>query len=418
MRRKLFACGTAVAVVAIVGCEGIIDPIGDPVDLTYAQCVGATDAPTWFAFQDGDGEWQRVTASSSGAFNFSISSGKGGIALVTPDAGLFVVYATTDELKANLPACTGSVRSVASNVTGYSSLDNMSIALGNSSTVVFGSQTAPAPFTLNTVDATASDLAITRYRTSSSVTGTFEAFPNNVIIRRNVTGATTPTLDFSSSTEAGAPLQRTVTATNLSAGEGLNVYSNLGLKTTLANIAVYEASAAFSSGSVTAPFYGVAGSRLSAGETQMVMVGASRTVSSSTSENRFTSFVFTDPVDHTVSFGPALGTVTVTGTSRPSASYAVQAAYDRLFDAVFSQGNGSSFRQAEVLATSGYLDGATSVTLTVPNLSSLSGFSSTWLLVPGVSSTWTFLAADADLAVLNSKPIAYQGADRTSTFTP
>jgi hypothetical protein len=141
-------------------------------------------------------------------------------------------------------------------------------------------------------------------------------------------------------------------------------------------------------------------------------------VAGSVNESRIATFVYTNPADLSLTLGPALGPVTVTGTSRPSATYTAQTAYDNLYDVVFSQGNGSDYRQSEVLATNAYLDGATTVTLTVPNLVGVSGFSSSWLLVPGVSSTWAFLATDADLSLLNSKPITYQGADRIGTFTP
>jgi hypothetical protein len=119
-----------------------------------------------------------------------------------------------------------------------------------------------------------------------------------------------------------------------------------------------------------------------------------------------------------LTLGPALGAVTVAGSSRPAATYNVQASYDKLFDVIFSQGNGSTARQIEVLATSAYLDGATTVTLAVPNLSGVAGFSSDWLLVPGVSSFWDFFAADADASLLRGRPIAFQGAQRASTFTP
>src|SRR5204863_6808957 len=98
---------------------------------------------TWFASQDGDGPWERVTASSSGAFNFAFGTGRGGIAMVTPGAGLFLVYATSDELKANLPACNGSVRTVTGSVSGFTVEDNVSISMGSSNDVAFGPDGTP-----------------------------------------------------------------------------------------------------------------------------------------------------------------------------------------------------------------------------------------------------------------------------------
>jgi hypothetical protein len=417
MRKLLFACVT-VALAGVVGCEEVIGPIGDPVNLSYAPCLGASDNPIWFAFQDGDGSWQRVNATASGSFDFAIASGKGGIAIVNPDNELFVLYATTEEFQANMPACNGgSVRTVTGSVTGYATADNVQLAMGTSDDVVFGSEAPPAFFSLAGVDATVSDLVAVRYRTSSGSGTAFEAFPNNVLMRRNVSGTSTAIVDFSSATEAGAPLRREVIVTNTVAGEDLGVYSYVALNSTLANISVFETGAALVSGSVIGAFYGVPSARLNSGETQMARVIATK-VAGSTNESRVATFVFTDPADLSLTLGPALGPVTVTGSSLPAATYNAQTAYDNLYDVVFSQGNGSAYRQSEVLMTNAYVDGATTVTLAVPNLVGVSGFSSSWLLAPGISSTWTFLATDADLSLLNSKPITYQGADRIGTFTP
>lgn len=417
MRRLLVACAAPIVLLGLAACDATTDPdLGEPVDLSFAPCVGASDSPTWFAFQDGDGSWTRVTA-SAGAFNFAIASGRGGIAMYTPADGLFIVYATTEELQANLPACGGNVRNVSGTVTGYASLDNIDLSMGNASDFFSGAErTPPADFLIETVDANVTDLVGVRYR-SSATTTEFELFPNNIFIRRGVTGTTTPTVDFASSTEAGVPSQRNVSVGAMSAGEYITVLSNIALKTVTANIAVYESSA-IASGSVIAPFYGVPASRLETGESQMLVVEALRDINTNTYERRIATSVFVDPTDRTITLGPALGNVTVTGTSRPSATYTIQNEYDNLFDVVFSQGSGLSARQAEVLATRAYLDNATSVTLTVPNLVGVSGFSSSWLLTTGVSSNWNFLATDADLSFLNSKALTYRRADRSSTFTP
>jgi hypothetical protein len=404
--------------VAVVGCEDVIGPVGDPVDLSYAACLGASDNPEWLAVQDGDGSWQRVTPSASGSFDFTLSSGKGGIAIFTEDRGLYFVFATTEELQANLPACNGSVRNVSGQATGFATADNVQFWMGNSQDVIFAGLPAPQSFTLPAVDATATDLIAVRYRTSSGAGVSFEAFPDNIFIRRNVSGTSTSTVDFASSTEAGLPLQRTVNVTNITAGEALRVVSYVGLSSTVGSIADYETNPSFTSGSMIAPFYGVSGSRLGAGESQMIYVEAEHAISSNSKEYRAVTSVFTDPSDRSITLGPTLGTVTVSGTSSPSASYNVQAAYDNLFDVVFSQGSGTSFRQAEVIATSAYLDGATSVTLTVPNLSGVNGFSSSWMIVPGIETSWDFVATDADFSVVNFGPMTYQRAERYGLFTP
>ena len=420
MRKTLLACATMVGLIGIMACDDLVDPItGDPVALSYAPCLGSVDVPSWFAYQDGTGAWTNVTATASGAFNFSVASGKGGVAIYTEDTGLLIVYATTDELKANLSQCNGGgVRDVSGQVTGYASNENVTLSMGGSSTNVFGNVPAPASFTVGSVDADVRDLTGVRYRTSGGTGGVaFEAFPTNVFLRRDVAGTTTSLVDFSSPTEAGAPLQRTLNVTNLAANEELKVYSYLALATTTANLARFEATAALLSGSSTAPFYGVAASRLNAGDVHMLQVNAEKSLSA-TIETRFKTVLFTDPTDQSMTLGAALGSVSVLGSAQPSATYTIQAGYDNFFEAFFTQGNGAAFRQVDVVMTKGYAGAVTSVTVAVPNMTGTTGFLSAWYLAAGVPSTWYFLATDANLSILNGKPIAYQGAERVGSFTP
>jgi hypothetical protein len=422
MRKLLLACVSAVSLMGVAACDGSTEPpTGTPVDLSFAPCAGGNQAPSWFAFQDGDGSWKQVTENSSGAFNFSIASGRGGLAHYDPANGLVVMYATTDELKASMPACNGGlVRTVSGQVTGYTSADNIFLIAGQSSAKIFANTVpAPASFSLADVDPIVSDLVGVRYRLTGGTPGTaFERRPSNIFVRRGVTGTSTGLVDFSSTTEAGAPAAGTVGVTNLSAGEELSVLSYLALPTTMANIAEYDAPAALVTGSTTATFYGLPLARLDPSDRHMLSVNAHATASSSSQTNRFATILFRDPGAQSITLGPLLGSVTVSGTSRPTATYTVQAAYNGLFDVLFSQGNSSSFRQVEVAATRAYLGTGTTVTLTVPNLAGTPGFSSSWLLNTGVSSTWSFLATDAGLAVLGVGPLTYQGAERSTDFTP
>lgn len=419
MRRSLFAFVAPLALVGLVACDAVTDPDepGTPVNLSFAPCVGSQGAPTWFAYQDGTTSWTRVTATTSGAFNFTLSRGRGGIATYAPGEGLFIRYASTAELQAIVPNCSGTVRNVSGNVTGYAALDNISIVMNNSQSTVFGSQTAPAPFTLEAVESNVIDLVAVRYRTTASGAA-FEAFPSNVFVRRGVSGSTTPVVDFSSATEAGAPLQRSLTVTNISAGEELELFSYLATSTTTANMAVYEAAAAVSSGSAIAPFYGLAANRLVSGESQMLSIAAVRNINANTRESRFGALVYTDVTDKQFTFGPSLGAVSISGSSRPSASYTPQAGYENVWDVAFEQGSAGSPREIEVLVTKAYVGTASIVSLAVPDLSGVSGFESSWLLIPGSTANWSFLATNGDISILNRKAAAYVGADRSSTFTP
>ncbi|HET9424999.1 MAG TPA: hypothetical protein VFO55_06470, partial [Gemmatimonadaceae bacterium] len=262
MRRMLLAVIAPVVLGGLAACDNVNEPDpGEPVAISFAPCVGSPDTPTWFAAQDGSGSWTRVTPNASGAFNFTIASGRGGMAMYTPDEGLFVVYASTAELQANTATCGGSVRSVSGTVTGYATLDNVNFQMGTGTGIVFGSTTAPAPFTIQNVEANASDLIAVRYRTAAG-SATFEAYPDKVVLRRGVTGSTTPEISFASATEAFTPVQRNLNVTNLAVGEALGLYSYIGMQTTLSNIALYEGSSSFVSGSVTAPFYGLSSGAL------------------------------------------------------------------------------------------------------------------------------------------------------------
>ena len=319
MRRSLFALIAPVALTIVAGCEPSTDPDpGTPVNLSYAPCLGGADMPEWFAYQDGSAEWTRVNMSSSGAFNFTLRRGKGGIATYTADNGLFILYATTEELQANLPTCAGgSVRAVSGTVTGYAPLDNMDLVMGSVSTTVFGSQAAPASFAISDVGAAETDLVGIRYRTAATTT-TFERYPSRIFIRRGVTGTATSLVDFASTTESFAPVPQAVTVTNLTAGESLNIFSNVVMASTTANVSRYAAAAASFSGTVSAPFYGVPGAALAGTETQMLEVSALKS-GSSTQDIRLGTLVYTSSTDKTLTFGPTLGPISLTGTSRPAA---------------------------------------------------------------------------------------------------
>ena len=412
MRRLTAGLLASFALTGLVACDGTTDPDpGNPVDLTYAPCVGAPEYPAWFAFQDGDGAWTRVQP-TNGAFEFTISQGRGAIAYHT-DEGLAVEYASTEEFEANLTDCVGSVRSVAGTATTYSTLDNVRVVMGNSQDYIDGGSTpAPGAFSLDAVGPDVTDLIAVRYRLTNT-----EEFPTSIVLRRSVTGSTTAPVDFGS-VEAAVPVQRNVNVTNVFAGEDLRVLSQLTTPTTVAPIAFFAPATALVSGATIAPFYGVSASRLAAGEGHRLFALAERVVSTTATESRFTSAAFVDPVDRAVTLGPSLGGVVVSGTSRPAATYTIQAEYDNLWTVAFEQSTTTNFRRIEVVMTRGYAGSGSTVTLAVPNLSGVAGFQQTWLLVPGTPADWEFLATDADPVVLAGAPLSYQGATRGARFTP
>jgi hypothetical protein len=404
---------------SLIACDASTDPDpGTPVDLTYAACRNAADVPLWLAVQDGDGEWTRVNA-TNGAFNFTLTQGKGGVATFTSENGLRVTYATTDELVTMMPSCNGaSVRSVSGTVSDYALLDDISLQMGDHAFTVQGSDPAPAAFSIDEVDAGVTDLVGIRFRTAAGTQG-FESYPDRVVLRRGISGSTTPEIDFGSTPDVFTPVQRSLNVTNVMTGETVRLYSNVALGTTMGNIAIYQAATAQFPGAVSVPFYGLtsASGALAAGESQMLLVQAFRSTSS-TVETRVATVVYTDAADKAVTLGPSLGPITIAGSSHPSATYTIQDEYDNIFDVAFQQDNGTSSSQVEILMTRSYLGAGATVTLGVPDLSGASGFQAAWLPVRGSSAIWSFVVTGADVSALNMRPVTYLAADRSGIFTP
>ena len=406
------------AFAALTACDSVgpTDPGGAPVTINWAQCINDVDFPTWFAFQDGTGAWVRVTP-TNGVFTFAINSGKGGVATFASNR-LSIIYATGAEMDANKPTCTGSRRTVNGTVSGYATLDDINIQMDQTGASVSGTTAAPAPFQLTGVAPGAVDVLGVRSR-STATTSTFTLTPNAVFIRRAQSTSPMAVIDLNSTTESGAPLSKTLTVANAASNDNLYVTTSLNTPTTGITLAQSSTSLGTVTGNVSALSYGLASTRLATGDMQMLSVFAIKTVSSSVSENRFVTVTYTDVVDRSVTLGSTLGTVTVTGTARPGATYTIQAGYDQIFEFDLDQGTGAAARAIVSVMTRGYAGAtATGVTLAVPDLTGVAGFQSAWLMSPGLSANWSFIAASATLDAINSKPQAYTAASRSSTFTP
>ena len=402
----------------MVACSsdtGTTDP-GTPVKIDWAPCINDLDAPSWFAVQNGAGAWARVVP-TSGVFSFTVTAEKIGIARYANGA-LNVDYQTAAELQTNSPKCNSARRTVTGTLIGYSPLDNINIQADAGSAFVSGTQTAPAPFALSLVTPDPFDVLAVRSR-STKVGSTFQVTPTSVLIRRAQNSASLALLDLNSATESGAPLSKTVTVANAATGENIFVAGSLSTPTTDALISSYSTTLGPVTGNVSAPFYGLAGTRLATSETQVVGVIASQNPTASTTDSRYAAVNFTDVADKTATLGVALGPVSLTGSARPAASYTIQSGYDQLFELDLDQGSGVSSRSIQVVMSRAYLGAtATQVTLAVPDLTGLTAFNPNWQLNPGTSAAWTFFAANATLDIYRHNRQTYVGASRSSTFIP
>ena len=418
MRRTFLGAIVFVALGAMVACTtdtGTTAP-GSPVTINWAPCINDVDAPSWFAVRDGTGGWIRILP-TNGAFTFTVKSVKVSIATYA-NGTLSVAYATPTEFNAYAPTCASARRTVNGSVTGYTSLDAINIQAEQSGVFVSGSQTAPASFTLSNVTPAVFDVVAVRSR-STVVGSTFQSTPTSVFVRRGQTTSPLGLVDLNSATEAGAPLSKTATIVNAATNENLFIEASLNTATTGIPMASYSSTLGTVTGNVTAPFSGVASTRLTTGETQTLDVQASKPTSSTVTDSRFATATYTDVADKTVTLGPALGAVTVTGTSRPTGSYAIQPGYDQLFELDLDQGTGVTARYIQIIMTRGYAGASASqVALDVPDLTGLPGFGTSWLLAPGSAATWTFYAANATIGIFVHNNQTYMGASRTSNFVP
>lgn len=417
MRRTLVGSIAVAGLVAAGACasDGPTTPDGTPVTLNWTPCINDPGFPTWFAVQDGDGAWTRVT-SANGVFSFTISSGRAGVATYV-NGQLTILYATTPEIDGYKPSCTGSKRTVTGTVTGYSSSQDIDIEMDGSGASVSGTTTQPASFQLLNVTPGASDvLAVRSTQTANSTT--FQVIPSSVFIRRAQSASSLTTIDLNSTAEASSPLQRTVTIANVANNETLFALAGLLTPTSSIAISQYGAGIGTVTGNIGVLFYGLPSTRLVAGESQELLVVSTTTTSASAASYRYVATIFTDVADKTVTLGPVPNTVTIGGSARPSASYAIQSGYDQIFQLDLDQQSGLSTKNIEVIATRGYLDpSATAVTLSVPDLAGVAGFSTTWLMTTGSSATWTFYAG-SDALIAGAAAQGFTAAARTGAFTP
>lgn len=417
MRRIFLGAVTSVALLAMGACTSdVTPPIGTPVTINWTPCINDADFPAWFAVQDGSGAWTKV-ASTGGVFTFTVNSGKAGVATYA-NGQLTIAYATSTELNGFKPSCTGSRRTVSGTVTGYSSADDIEIQMEQGSASISGTSLAPASFQLTNVAPGAVDVLAVRSR--SSVTPfTIQVTPSAVFIRRAQSTSPLAAIDLNSTVESGAPLSRTVTVSNAANNENLFALSDLSTSTSSITMSLYSVVLGTVTGNVAALFYGLPSTRLSTGETQNLLVGSTKTLSASSSESRFAATTFTDVADKTVALGPTLGTVTVAGSARPSASYVIQTGYDQIFQLDLDQGSGSASKSIQLLMTRSYAGAsATAVTLLMPDLTGVAGFLPAWQLSTGTTATWTFYAGSDALGGFNGTTQAYTAASRYATFTP
>ena len=423
--------------------------------------------PIWFAIQDGaSGTWTRVNPSASGTkFQFNITQPKGGVAYVTTTTSpsvasasrslagrlstslkqelllrnramrtnayaarslaagydLTIVYGTQTELNGQgtqicLP---GAGKTVNGSVAGVNA------AGGQAATVSLGPSVADASaagtFQLTDVPDGALDLVAAR---STTNTTTFSTSVDKLIIRRGVNASnnsTLPVLDFGSA-EAFDPVQGNLTIGNIGSDLAIVLTSYF----TAAGSGAAGATVGGSFIPSTGPFkyFGVPASKQAAGDLHLALAIAFPGLTS-TDQARVAALYFKDPTDRTVTLGAALGAQTISAAAttpyvRFRATGPIPAEYGKLLELDFSQGTAA--RNVSIAATEGYLAGATTYDITVPDFSGVAGWDNNWGPKTGSQTEWqVFTYGFTGIGLGSINPVdgaTFKGAFRSGTITP
>jgi hypothetical protein len=366
------------------------------VSFSFANC-DPSGVPIWFAAQSGNGAWTRVVPGSNSTCTFAVAAATG-VAWVTQDGPGFatnVIYASGDEITSIAlgSQCTGVNPAI-----GTKSLTGTVTGVGGFATVVIAGalvdhQVIQGPsYTLDGVPSGRRDLIATSYMRNQS------GFPSiqKLILRRDVSYATTiPQLSFGSP-EAVIPPFVTVTRNNLGADQPsieVSLITRNGASQTY-----YSAPG----GPNVSAYYGIPDTLLQAGDLHVVTNFAASATGSSF---RLTTSVRHSAVPDTVTFGPAPSqpSVTQVGSSpylRLRTQLPLQSAYNSAVAAEYLQ-NANAFA---VVSTAGYSGTApANWTVDIPDLTA-AGYDATWGLKSGAAD-WQVTAVGGDvLPLLGAAP--------------
>lgn len=366
-------------------------PTGGGIAWTYC----GTDRPLFFAVQDGTGPWTRVAPGNDGVFRFDVTQARGGVATVQANGTantLNVYYLTAAEIQQfGTQFCDEpSSRTLTGTISGAAATDLTYVGFGNRSTTVVPSQTTA--WSLANVQGGARDLIASR--------STFALNGLNVnytlaglIVRRGVQASTgtssQPVLDFAGA-EAFAPAAANVTLAN-AGGELLTLITQF---TTATGSSAPIGLEVTPSATTTRTWRGVPGTRTRAGDFHTLVASATASAQNSLVGRQIT-FYSAAVADRTLTFGPALATVSTAsvgggGMVRLRSQYTIQSAYDRFYVAQYQQQSNGRINQVQV--SRGYLQNASGYDITVPDLAAVSGWQAAFGLATGVNVTWTFAA--------------------------
>lgn len=405
---------------AVVTLTVTAAPSGGSVTRTF--CGSGAALPIWVASQNGSGPWVQLAPGSGNTYTFDVTT-VGALAWViqtgADDFALTVTYGSAAELNQGSSCATinPTGRTATGTVNGFGAMgtDRVVVNFGGRTPNVEPTTASPA-FTINDIPAGPRDLLAARFSTPTLTQA------NRIVLRRGLdpsNGGSLGAVDFSSTTDAFDPVSRNATPAATVAGEVAAVtvsYFTARGSTTLLSSATAPAGTTFA-------FSALPPTRTAAGDFHVILATATSVIGTPSTGSRFVQTLVRDPNDLTLTLGALLNVPTISsmnaGYARLRFAMARQAEYSDFWVASAIQSAATSARSVSLGLTPAYLGAANTVTVEVPDFTTVAGWQNLWGPRPGVQATWNVTATGWLVGGGNQTEGALtRGASRTGIFTP
>ncbi|MGH7637635.1 MAG: hypothetical protein ACREOK_08275 [Gemmatimonadaceae bacterium] len=369
--------------------------VGSPPSTSSATIRLSCSSLAWFAFRNEGYLWQQGTP-TGGAYTFQATD-RVAIAYVF-GAGqgslLIVEHLTRAELDALADLDCGGTRSYTGSVAGLSAGQSALVSMGSVGPELVDA--GNSGFELSNLNEAMLDLVATRGILTEVGPDQFFT-PDRVILRRDIdlpSGSSIPVLDFTAS-ESFAPATTTLTIAGTQAGEQL-ILQHL-FETATTDVGFLQLSGPTGS---TTTLSSVPADKLVSTDLHELLVQAFQSTGLA---GRLLIDYATAPMDRTVTLGPPIAAPSVTTLTtapyvRLRATVPVQAEYPGMMQVTLRQFTLGGQNRVILAVTAGYLAGAATWDITVPEMTGTSGFDANWMMTPG--SFDVLVEAISDIALI------------------
>ncbi len=380
----------------------VIAASSDNVQLDYSTC-SPDEQPIWMAFKDGAGAWTEVTG-SGGVFSFNVTQSTVGVVTATApsifDTDVQVAYMTQAELVGDVfgvvDCSTPTTKTVDFVATGLATSEGGSLYLGGGAAFFSGAGSA---FQINSVQL-----------------GTFDAIgfvqdfvtpgAERAFIRRDQDVTDLGTIDFSlANSEVVAAASATLTVGDLMIGETYAAIINYNTSTVTSMCMPAMLSTVSTTTAPTFTALGIPSGSQAGDESHSVNLTAidasnnARSVTENIGTLAATTVELPAPI-------PAPTVSNAGGGSPPYKILSATVAMPSEYNSYSSFEYDANGKYIGVAGSAAYL-GTGSQTLTVPDLSGVSGFQTSWVPADGDEVSWALFGTGGALA--NACSVGYRG---------